>query len=345
MIENKRIIWIDVMKFICMFFIIVTHTEIGSSAVLLSTIYNPFILTGFLFASGYTYKHMDSFLSFLKKKIHQLLIPWFAMSFSTKIIVLIFDRNYIKFLDECFWNLLQIREVKDAIWFVAALFIAYIPFYFLINSYNKHKNNNNYIFYLIFVFALYVIYEVYIKWFPMDLFPWGNNRLPWHLEYISISLFYMFLGYLFKDRKVSELFDNKKAIIFPVMYILLKTFVYLQRIEIEGFLAIIYSIIFSIFGVISLIVISKRIKQNKLILFVGQNTLLYFGLHPKALKPLQYILNRFIPNIYKSILCSQFLSTILSFVFGLCICIVLIIPIILIKKYLPFFAGASAKKH
>lgn len=54
---KKRIEWIDVLKCICMFFVMVSHVSSKQKiAQDLEKFYLPFFLTGFLFASGYTYR-------------------------------------------------------------------------------------------------------------------------------------------------------------------------------------------------------------------------------------------------------------------------------------------------
>lgn len=67
------------------------------------------------------------------KKIKGLLVPWFIFSNLNIMLSMIMtfkgERN---FLSEFAWNLLQIRGLGDGVWFVAALFVAFIPFYFFI---------------------------------------------------------------------------------------------------------------------------------------------------------------------------------------------------------------------
>jgi fucose 4-O-acetylase-like acetyltransferase len=139
---NKRIEWVDIAKFICALFVIIIHLESNTS--LLGKFYEPFLLNGFLFLSGYTFRFRDGFPSFLARKIRQLLIPWLFFGLMIVISGNIYSPSpdsHSGILNDLFWFLVQIREKNDAMWFVAALFISYIPFYFLVKFYIEHKDN------------------------------------------------------------------------------------------------------------------------------------------------------------------------------------------------------------
>lgn len=186
----KRIEWVDVGKFFCIMFVMLSHLE--SNTELLNRFYAPFFLNGFFFLAGYVYKPSNSFGDLLKKKVKGLLLPWFIFShfniLLSGIISLKGDRNT---LEELKWNLLQIRGLGDGIWFVAALFVAFIPFYFVIR-WNKP------IYACILSFILALVSSIYRAYMNPDLLPWGTNALPWHLEYIFFAMFWMVLGYYFK---------------------------------------------------------------------------------------------------------------------------------------------------
>ena len=132
--NSKRIIWIDNVKYICIMMVILSHLDFTTT--FWKTIYLPPALTALFFASGYVYNHKPGFKQFIYKKIRQLFIPWLV--FST---LLIISSHIMSFnaheglVNELLYNLLQLRGHGDELWFVAAIFVAYIPFYFLIDFY------------------------------------------------------------------------------------------------------------------------------------------------------------------------------------------------------------------
>lgn len=63
---SKRIVWVDVAKYICILMVSLSHLE-GRTDVGLA-FYTPFFLSVFFFAFGYVYKPKDNFKQFLYKK-------------------------------------------------------------------------------------------------------------------------------------------------------------------------------------------------------------------------------------------------------------------------------------
>lgn len=134
-ITAKRIVWVDVVKYICILMVMLSHLEARTD--LWQVFYTPFFLSAFFFVSGYVYKPKDGgFKKFLHKKIRQLFVPWLVFSVFNILLSQILSFNeHSGLLTELMWNFLQIRGKGDGIWFVAALFVSFIPFYFAINWY------------------------------------------------------------------------------------------------------------------------------------------------------------------------------------------------------------------
>ena len=135
---GKRIVWVDVVKYICILMVMLSHLEARTDV--WQAFYTPFFLTAFFFVSGYVYKPKDGFKQFLYKKFRQLFIPWLVFSVFDLLLSQILSFNeHESFLTELTWNFLQIRGHGDGVWFVAALFVAFIPFYFFIKWYESRS--------------------------------------------------------------------------------------------------------------------------------------------------------------------------------------------------------------
>ena len=128
---SKRIIWVDVVKYICILMVMLSHLETRTDV--WQAFYAPFFLSAFFFVSGYVYKPKDGFKQFLYKKLRQLFIPWLVFSvFNILLSQMLSFNEHESLLTELTWNFLQIRGHSDGVWFVAALFVTFIPFYFFI---------------------------------------------------------------------------------------------------------------------------------------------------------------------------------------------------------------------
>ena len=348
--ETKRIEWVDVVKYFCIVMVMLSHLE--SNTVIWSTFYTPFFLTAFLFSSGYVYKPKQKFGGFLYKKVRQLFVPWLVFSLINIFLSQIISFNeHTDLLEDLKWNFLQIRGVGDEVWFVAALFIAFIPFYFIINLYEKaqlkfKKDKSVLIVSIIAVWLLSLASTIYSYFMP-SVFPWDGNALPWHIEYVFIANFFMFLGYVFRH-KCEGYFDKlKKMWILAIIWVIYLLLVYIPlalKIEFVIVVNILYTYISQIFGVATIILTAKMIKSNKYFDYVGQNTLIYFAFHGKVYSLIQTLLKRFLGNIYSSILANVALSSVFALCFSLLISVILIIPAWIINRWLPFLVGRKYPK-
>ena len=132
--KKKRIEWVDIVKYVCIIMVMLSHLETRTEV--WRAFYTPFFLTAFFFTAGYVYKPKGSFKEFMFKKFRQLFIPWLVFSvFDIMLSQMISFNAHESLLEELMRNFLQIRGQGDLIWFVAALFVAFVPFYFFIQWY------------------------------------------------------------------------------------------------------------------------------------------------------------------------------------------------------------------
>jgi len=196
-------------------FVMLSHLESGSS--ILDKFFSPFFLTTFFFLSGYVYKPTGTFKEHIHKKFRMLFIPWLIFSnLNIALSMIISLRNNRDFLSEYMWNFLQIRGQGDGIWFVGALFMVYIPFYFII-KWNKPIQACG------FAFGLSLLSVLYSKFVPTEILPWNSTALPWHLEYIFQAMFWMVFGYYFKifaEKEFDDLNTTINKIIIWLVYLI-----------------------------------------------------------------------------------------------------------------------------
>lgn len=240
---------------------------------------------------------------------------------------------------------MQIRGKGDGIWFVAALFMAFIPFYFLLIDMRRAENRERKEQYLLLFRCYYLLSVIYIEFMNLSLLPWGRIALPWHLEYILQAMFYMTIGYLFKGEfeRMYDITVNAFSIVVVVFtYIALLFIPYIMTFEIENFiLKMLYTYSCAFWGIIVLVYVSKRVVPNKYLLYICQNTLICFAFHGKIYTILQTVLRSVLGNIYGEILGNMFASSFLAIVLTIVLSFILIIPIFVINRWFPFLLGRS----
>lgn len=341
--------WLDVVKYICIIMVMLSHLEVNTD--IWYAFYSPFFLSAFFFVSGYVYRPMGNFGTFLYKKIRQLFIPWLIFSVFNILLAQIFSFNqHQSLLTELKWNFLQIRGKGDELWFIVALFVAFIPFYFFIKYYEKFnakfykKNNIVCLITVLIAGILSLISMLYSKLMPPEILPWNNSALPWHIEYMFYAMFYMVLGYIFRQR-IEKWLDKYNSfgrrIVVWLIYFAIIYIPYYSEMKLPVIIGILYNFFQSIIGITGIIMISKKIKSNKYVNYVGQNTLICFALHGKIYSIIETIFRRYIEDIYTFILANISIASLFALLFSIGISIILLIPIYIINNYLPFIMGKS----
>lgn len=293
-----------------------------------------------LFYGGICIPSQRGFRRFFEEKTIQLFIPWLLYSILQIIAsnVLTFH-EHMPFWEEMKWNFLQIRGQHDGMWFIAALFVFFMPFYFFIKWYVKSPKKRL-VPLVVTSFVLSLISNLYMIYMDPNVLPWGTARLPWHLEDIFPAMFFMVLGYLFRQHW-EELFDRriagKRVVILTVFYTAFALLNLLFTDQSLQLLLVFYRYAVNFLGLAAIIAICKRIKENRFLLFVGQNTLNYFGLHGKVFTVIQVLLHK-IP-FYSVILGSRALSLLFSIPLTLFIGVLLIPLAMFVNRFLPFLAG------
>lgn len=294
--KTSRVEWVDVLKFICIFFVMCSHTDASGD---LSVGFFPFFLIGFFFASGYVYKRAP-FKVFIKKKLLGILLPWGIFA-----ILIPLAKNLVTGGDVSgvlLGNVLQIRSYGDSLWYLAALFITFIPFYFIEKYLPPLKA-------VILSAVLAVISVFYTKFCPainynILSFSATTNALPWHLEVVLMANFFMILGRYYKGKpeEFTKKFVKPRICVLTFaayLGIIIPYYIFTGTIfglgsygpEIYSFFIWMAAVFL---GLSAVIILSKLIKTNKFILYVGANTLLFYVIHISVVNFFIHLLPRFV---------------------------------------------------
>lgn len=338
--SGKRIEWVDIAKYICIICVMVHHLEGESEALYL--FYTSFFLKAFFFTAGYVYRHTRDFKGFFIKKVRGLFVPWLIFStFNILLSQILSFNEHSDLFTEIGWNLLQIRTHGDGLWFVAALFVAFIPFYFLI-EWSEREGKDRSVAAIAISFLLSAFSIAYTKLMDPSVFPWNGAELPWHLEYIFQAMLFMVMGYYFR-KEYEVKFDKYNTMINRIIlggvYLLLIYVPFVFGIEFSTIMNVIYQYIRELAGVFLLVSVCKGLKTNGYISYVGQNTLIYFALHGKVLSVLQTVLIKIAPEFYTLILSNTISANLFVIVIALVMSVILIVPAWIINKFFPFVLG------
>lgn len=274
---SKRIVWVDVVKYICILMVMLSHLEARTDV--WQAFYTPFFLSAFFFVSGYVYKPKDGFKQFLYKKFRQLFIPWLVFSVFDLLLSQILSFNeHESLLIELTWNFLQIRGHGDGVWFVAALFVAFIPFYFFIKWYEARSEKivggyNKCAVAILIAWILSLISVLYSRLLPDGVFPWGSTALPWHIEYIYQAMFYMILGYIFKQKfelKLDKWNGGAVCLMLCLSYLLFVFIPYVSGITLPMALDVLYDYILSIVGITAVVMIAKKYHRIDILISLAR---------------------------------------------------------------------------
>ncbi len=336
-----RILWVDYVKAINIFFVVLGHTVLSAS-------YTKFIyafhIPLFFFLSGYffDYSKYPNFFLFFKKRFHQLLIPYFIINFLTYLAWLLIGRHtgedalfQINLL-EPFYGIFYgshkgyFLHHNAPMWFLPCLFSTEMIFYLLF------KSNSKILHYIFIVILLSLgVYGNYYQ----------NISLPWGLSVVPTTAILYGLGSWFNHNAIQKFNYKKYLILIPLSFLGLLIFASFNiKVKVSAaeygnyfyfWMAALWGILFFI-SIGNLVeYLSLRFKINlKFLQFIGQNTLLIFSFHLVAgglLKGFTYYLLKLPLEIYQL----QWVNHIYSLS-----SILLLVPVILIvNKYTPWLAG------
>lgn len=273
---NERISWVDVLKFIGIYFIYIGH--FGQDAGIFYKYAFQFHVPLFFFVSGFFFKNNneENFINFVKKRINRYIVPYFVFNILYIIIYCIAKEFGINFIcNELFKSLLGIRNnlLAGSTWFIPCLFMMEIIYYFL-NKILKQKK--------MLLLTVSLLIYVYLIYFSSNN-PIINPSLFWNIDSALVYMVYFSLGnILFKYIKNYKncLQGKRKFITYPfIMFVFFISIICLFKGRtffgkfLIGKYYFLYDILFTIILIIGNVVISILLKDITLFQSIGKETL------------------------------------------------------------------------
>lgn len=272
---KNRILWIDTLKALGIFFIILGH--IGEGAGKLYSFVYLFHVPLFFFLSGIFHKNSESIFLFIIKKFRTLIIPYFV--FSIVAIAVFFlrfpnsNKDIFNIISPLLFGIRNTTFYAEALWFFPCLFFTSI-FFEIINKTFKNK---------VSLLLVSIILFYLISLLPSSP-PSSKPQLVFNIDSSIYYMLFYTLGYLFSDNiKKIELLNIKNILIFSFLSL---TSIYLYINGNSIFYKLSYGIkpialtitpIISLIIIYNFIFISLILSKIELISNVGKKTLVICG--------------------------------------------------------------------
>lgn len=287
--KTKRLKYIDIARGISMFIIVFSHA--------LSTTAHAYPVYRFLFfinvpiffvLSGFTFrvKADESFWHFLKNKFFRIMLPYFVWGLVFLIPYFAFGGDVANQLSQNssfdFWTQVgntfygnganNALKQNGPLWFLPALFATELLFYFVVRFVKKWQAQ-------VLVFASSITVGFLCTFFVNKVYlPWGLNSA------LTIGCFFYF-GYLIREWKIIEKISLKMDILASIVCLLagIVAVIFNDNLNVvwadylyrNYFLTILSGLAFSWI----ILEISRLINKNKLMEFVGVNTMAILIFH------------------------------------------------------------------
>lgn len=336
--KKERIIWIDQLRSIAFLFVIVGHVALPKEWQ--SLIYS-FHMPLFFLISGLTINEEKicaiPIKEYIKGHAQRLLIPYFWMNF------LMFPLWYFAFhyitqstkltIVEAFWGIfIGNNEIQgapsNALWFVLVLFLANILYCVLLKLANGQEN-------ILFIMIILC-----------GLIGYSERAIPqiWHFNVTFTAVVFMYIGNRFMKwyKSVGKKYISNVGLWEKILFIGVVIIVGLVSHEMNGRISmtankfgdslLLFYLTALAFSIVIILVV-MYIPKIKCVTYIGQNTLLYVGIHLPIL--------RIFEKLFPEILSNYKYSIPFAFVLYLGL-----IPVcMLCNKYAPYVCGKPLKQN
>lgn len=318
LVRSERIVWIDTMKAICIFSVVMNHSPFPQSMFRVDF----YFLVGFFFVSGYVFKNYS-----VKKRVAKILdsiaIPYLLL---TPIAFVLSKTNL---------HNLYFFPVQTISRFIVDLLLG-IKYWFLPCLMSME-------FLYTFLFKLKIRYvDFIILGITTILFLLGfvnNSHLPWHIDTAVYGLIFFVLGHICKEIDLNLLSARIGALgaVLVIAYIILSTFLFPLfpfNTSLNMFSNNFVLLTMNLLGLICLILISLCIKPNRLINYLGKNSLTIYVLQVCFLGIIHKMFFSWADD-------TIFYNSFTGIVFSLVLVLAMYPLISLMKKYTAILCGKS----
>lgn len=282
-VENKRLPYIDMCKGLLIIMVMIGHMqnvckELGVQNDVFINIdhlewfWGPFFMPAFFVITGFCSNFNKPYRKFLISNIKGILIPSFTLGVIASWIGLLYasDLSIGSFFH---WGIRRFL-ISGGYWFLAALFLSKLSYYWI------NKISNRYAISIILIIMHIIGYFLFTNSICYNI---------WYFQHAMMLTLYLYVGQSLKELQIS--IKDKTLLFSWVAFIALVGVVLLlgyesphiaHNVTINNVLLIPH-LIFSVWGAYMIIQTTKRLKENRLLIYLGQNSLIYYCIHIKFL--------------------------------------------------------------
>lgn len=185
--KSDRIVWIDYAKVLCIYFVTLVHTPIFRPVY---DVLCAFIIPMFFFLSGYffSYERYPDYLAFVKRRVRQLLVPYFSLAFIAYLFWFFVGRHYGD------------DATQDIVW--------YSPLAATVLGYGKEMVQSVPLWFVMALFTMEILFwpigRIFGKrWWTMIVFlvavgfvdaEYVNVKLPFYINHALVGFVFYALG-------------------------------------------------------------------------------------------------------------------------------------------------------
>lgn len=340
--RKDRLIWLDNLRCIAMFVVVMGHVYMGATPDTLRYYIYSFHMPLFFAISGAGYylqtsRREYSFAEMLKNKSRGILLPYFVFSMLNIPILIIMDylrvghsnKDVSELIIATLYANLDYKSMPTGpLWFCLVLFLTTILFYFI-----RKICKNDLVMAVVTVAIGFSGYLV-TQHFSSIIYPWYSNTT--FIAVIFFMLGYLFIKYISHVQKVMG--SIKRQVVWMAVFTVMGYLCARYNTKISmavnsyGSFLLFFGSVIGFGGVLYLLAVNM--PGNKIVSMVGRNTIVYLGLH-KNMANFIYIYSER----------SKAIMTEHPFIVSVLIFAVLIPVTYVFEKYLPFLLGKKIKRR
>lgn len=290
--QEMRIHWVDSLKALGIFLVVLTHHEEEIPKSLLKYVYS-FHMPLFFFISGFLYRpeRYENARQFIYRRVRTLVIPYFVLSFVSFAAVVGFSiyQNGIRSIDAVglgrsvtgiFVSAQDIIPLPNMpMWFITCLFVVEVLFYFINKVTTSNRTNLRLL--ILALIASSVFGYIYSNNVPV--------RLPWGIDTAFNAIPFYGVGFIasIKLLRHHDRPRDSKILLLATLLLLVSLwsfdkngFVNLVSNRTGGHYFFFYLSSFS--AIILLVLISMALPRVSVIEYVGMNSIVILAFHLNA---------------------------------------------------------------
>jgi acyltransferase len=343
---KNRLLWIDTLRAIGIFFVVLGHTGRIHDPLILAYI-KSFFMPLFFFVSGLFVKesfYKDSFVNVLRKLGKRLVIPYLFFGLLSYFSWLFLLKHFKSKPFDPIQSLLGILyssrngdllSFNGVLWFLTCLFFVQVMFYFIFRASYRHSSA---LLLPALLFCLSIVGYITTTYFGVY-----SNKLPWNIDLALTATVFYGAGYLLQFYILTDLLTKWRWIVMFVSFAGYAFFTFVNT-PVEFFVGeygnYLYFYLAAFSGILFWTHLAFLIKPNRLLSAIGQNTLVIFATHLLVIPCLTGFLV-YALKIQKDILEDSVFVAIGYAIFS----IMVILPISLfMQNHTPFLLGKTLKQ-